>query len=203
MSDSDRAYILGLTGSIGMGKTTTAGFFRDAGVPVWDADATVHRLYLPGGAGARAIEALAPDAIQDGAVDRSALRKAILEDDALLNKIESIVHPLVAEDRLEYLETYSDAKLIVCDIPLLFETSANLWLDGVLVVTSDKETQKQRVMDREGMTEAMFNTIMSKQMPDSDKRSRADFLIDTSSGIDQARKEVLSLIERLTGGSDA
>jgi len=199
----ERPYILGLTGSIGMGKTTTAGFFRDAGVPVWDADATVHRLYMAGGAGARAIEALAPAAIRDGAVDRSALRKAVMDTEGLLEKIEAAVHPIVAEDRLEFIETCEDAKLIVCDIPLLFETSANLWLDGVLVVTADKATQKQRVMEREGMTEEVFDTILAKQMPDNEKRERADFLIDTSEGMDHARADVLSLIERLTGDHNA
>ncbi len=200
---TERPYILGLTGSIGMGKTTTAGFFRDAGVPVWDADATVHRLYMAGGAGARAIEALAPAAIKDGAVDRNALRKAVMETDGLMEKVEAAIHPIVAEDRLEFIKTCEDAKLIVCDIPLLFETSADLWLDGVLVVTADKATQKQRVMEREGMTEQVFNTIIAKQMPDSDKRERADFLIDTSEGMDHVRAEVLSLIERLTGGHNA
>ena len=199
----ERPYILGLTGSIGMGKTTTAGFFRDAGVPVWDADATVHRLYMAGGAGARAIETLAPAAMKDGAVDRDALRKAVMETDGLLEKVEAAIHPIVAEDRLEFIKTCEDAKLVVCDIPLLFETSADLWLDGVLVVTADKNTQKQRVMEREGMTEQVFTTILAKQMPDSDKRERADFLIDTSEGMDHARAEVLSLIERLTGGHNA
>lgn len=200
---SGRPYILGLTGSIGMGKTTTAEMFRSLGVPVWDADATVHHLYEARRAGARAIEALLPSAIKDGAVDRNALRAAVLDDKELLKKIEKAVHPLVADDRSKFIEDHPDAKLIVCDIPLLYETSSDDWLDGVLVVTADKEAQKQRVMEREGMTETAFYAILSKQLPDTEKRSRADFLIDTSAGLEQARAEVLSLIERLTGENNA
>jgi dephospho-CoA kinase len=196
---SDRPYILGLTGSIGMGKSTTAEFFRAAGVPVWDADASVHRLYDTGGAGVRAIEALMPAAIKDGAVDRNALRKAILTDQGLLKRIEEVVHPLVSADRQNFLETHSDKPLVVCDIPLLFETGADAWLDGVLVVTADKDVQEQRVMDRKGMTREVFETIMAKQTPDSEKRDRADYLIDTGLGLDHAQAEVLSLIERLKG----
>ncbi len=196
---SDRPYILGLTGSIGMGKSTTAEFFRAAGVPVWDADASVHRLYDTGGAGVRAIEALMPAAIKDGAVDRNALRKAILTDQGLLKRIEEVVHPLVWADRQNFLETHSDKPLVVCDIPLLFETGADAWLDGVLVVTADKDVQEQRVMDRKGMTREVFETIMAKQTPDSEKRDRADYLIDTGLGLDHAQAEVLSLIERLKG----
>lgn len=192
-------YILGLTGSIGMGKSTTAEFFRDAGVPVWDADASVHELYKAGGAGAQAIEALAPAAIKDGAVDRSALRQAILDDAGLLKRIEAVVHPLVSADRQEFLEKHSDKSLVVCDIPLLFETGADAWLDGVLVVTADKDVQEQRVMEREGMNREVFETILAKQTPDAEKRQRADYLIDTGKGLDHARAEVLSLIERLKG----
>ena len=192
-------YILGLTGSIGMGKSTTAEYFRAAGVPVWDADASVHRLYDKGGAGVWAIEALAPAAIKDGAVDRGALRQAILNDSGLLKRIEVVIHPLVSEDRQRFLELHSDKPLVVCDIPLLFETGADAWLDGVLVVTADKEVQEQRVMEREGMTRGVFETILVKQTPDAEKRQRADFMIDTGLGLDHARSEVLSLIERLKG----
>lgn len=194
-----RPYILGLTGSIGMGKSTTAEFFRDAGVPVWDADASVHQLYEKGGAGVRAIEALTPAAIKDGAVDRSALRQAILDDKGLLPKIEEAVHPLVSADRQEFLEKHSEEPLVVCDIPLLFETGADEWLDAVLVVTADAEVQKQRVMDREGMSLKVFETILAKQAPDAEKRQRADYLIDTGLGLDHARSEVLSMTERLKG----
>ena len=192
-------YVLGLTGSIGMGKSTTAEFFRNAGVPVWDADSSVHELYELGGAGVQAINALAPTAIKDDAVDRSALRQAILDDEGLLKKIEAVVHPLVSADRQNFLEIHLDKKLVVCDIPLLFETGADTWLDGVLVVTADKDIQEQRVMEREGMTREVFETILAKQTPDAERRQRADYLIDTGKGLDHARAEVLSLIERLKG----
>lgn len=196
---SDGPYILGLTGSIGMGKSTTAEFFRAAGVPVWDADASVHRLYEKGGAAVQAIADLTPVAIKEGAVDRNALRQAILADKTLLKRIEDVVHPFVSADRQHFLEAHSDKPLVVCDIPLLFETGADTWLDGVLVVTADKDVQEQRVMDREGMTREVFETILAKQIPDSEKRRRADYLIDTGLGLDHAQAEVLSLIERLKG----
>lgn len=196
---SNGPYILGLTGSIGMGKSTTANFFRDAGVPVWDADASVHQLYEAGGAGVQAIEALAPAAIKDGAVDRSVLRQAILDDKGLLKKIEASVHPLVLADRQRFLEKHNNELLVVCDIPLLLETGADKWLGAVLVVTADAEIQRKRVMEREGMTQKMFETIKSKQLPDAEKRQRADYLIDTGLGLDHARAEVLSLIERIKG----
>lgn len=196
---NDGTYILGLTGSIGMGKSTTAQFFRAAGVPVWDADASVHKLYNRGGAGVPAIGALVPAAIKDGAVDRSALRQAILNDDGLLKCIEDVVHPLVSTDRQGFLTANLDEPLVVCDIPLLFETGADKWLDGVLVVTADEAVQRQRVMDREGMTNEVFETILAKQTPDAEKRQRADYLIDTGLGLDHAQAEVLSLIERLKG----
>ena len=195
----EKSYILGLTGSIGMGKSTTAAFFREAGVSVWDADASVHRLYQFGGAGVPAIEDLIPKAIIDGAVDRAALRQAILQDNELLKKMESVIHPLVSADRQAFLDANANSPLIVCDIPLLFETGAETWLDGVLVVTADKEVQKQRVMDRAGMTAEVFAAILAKQMPDNEKRKQADFLIDTGKGLDHARAEVLSLITQLTG----
>lgn len=196
---SGRPYILGLTGSIGMGKSTTADFFREVNVPVWDADASVHRLYKSGGAGALAIEKIAPSAITDGAVDRGKLRHAIMDDASLLKQIETVIHPLVAADRQDFLDEHEDKQLVVCDIPLLFETDADVWTDGVLVVTADADVQKQRVIDRKLMTEEVFETILANQMPDAEKRRRADYLIDTGMGMDHARSEVLSLIERLKG----
>ena len=196
---NDGPYILGLTGSIGMGKSTTAEFFRAAGIPVWDADASVHRLYDIGGAGVHAIGALAPDAIKDGAVNRSALRQAVLDDKGLLKRIEEAVHPLVSADRQDFLDSNLSKSLLVCDIPLLFETGAEAWLSGVLVVTADKDVQERRVMDREGMTREVFETILAKQTLDAEKRERADYLIDTGLGLDHAQAEVLSLIERLKG----
>ena len=196
-------YVLGLTGSIGMGKSTTAGFFADAGIPVWDADAAVHTLYDKGAAGVRAIEALAPDAIIDGGVDRGVLRQAIQADATLLKRIEAVIHPLVSDDRQAFLDSHSDKTLVVCDIPLLFETGADEWLDGILVVTADPEIQKQRVMDRKGMTTEVFESIVAKQTPDAEKRKRADYIIDTGKGLDHARTEVLSLIQKLQDAKDA
>ncbi len=196
------SYVLGLTGSIGMGKTTTAGFFREAGVPVWDADAAVHRLY-DGGAAVPVIAGLVPEAVSGGKVDRGVLRAAVLADSGLLKKIEAAVHPLVSADRQAFLDEHAQAPLVVCDIPLLFETGADKWLDGVLVVTADEKTQRARVLERGSMDEAAFNAILVKQVPDAEKRAKADFVIDTGKGMDHARAAVLSLIEQLTGEADA
>ncbi len=195
-------YVLGLTGSIGMGKTTTAGFFRENRVPVWDADAAVHRLY-DGGDAVAAIAALVPRAVVDGAVDRAALRDAVAADPAVLQRIEAAVHPLVAQDRQGFLDANAAAPLVVCDIPLVFETGAQDWLDGVLVVTAPADEQRRRVLARGQMDEQVFAAILDKQMPDSEKRRRADFVIDTGKGMDHARDAVVSLIDRLTGENNA
>ncbi|MFQ5624541.1 MAG: dephospho-CoA kinase [Paracoccaceae bacterium] len=202
---TSRPYKLGLTGSIGMGKSTTAAFFADAGVPVWDADECVHRLYAKGGAGVPAIALLAPGAVADGAVDRAKLRDAIAADAALLPRIEAAIHPLVAADRERFVNERSGAgdRLVVFDVPLLFETGADAWLDGVLVVTAPPEVQRDRVLSRAGMTEAQLARIRARQMPDSEKRSRADFVIDTSAGLEAARSDVLKLIRQICGGRDA
>jgi len=191
--------VLGLTGSIGMGKSTTAAMFAALGVPVWDADAAVHRLYAPGGAGAAAIAALAPDAVTDDGVDRGRLRAAILADSDLLGRVETAIHPLVAADRDRFL---ADARaeghtLVLCDIPLLFETGADRWLDKVVVVTAPAEVQRARVLARPGMTEQTFQAILDKQVPDAEKREKADFLIDTSLGMDHARAEVARIVAAL------
>ena len=190
-------YVLGLTGSIGMGKTTTAGFFREAGVPVWDADAAVHELYAKGGAGVRAIEALTPAAIKDGAVDRQLLRAEILRDPELLEKVERTIHPLVRDNREAFFARYAEAPILVCDIPLLFETKANADMSGVLVVTADADIAKARVLERPGMTVEAYEAILAKQMPDAEKRSRADYTIDTGKGLDPARAAVHDVLERI------
>lgn len=206
MTARARPYLLGLTGSIGMGKSTTAEMFRASRVPVWDADATVHRIYAPGGGGAAALAELAPAAITpEGGVDRAALRGAIAGDPALLGRIEAAVHPLVAADRAAFLAAAQGlgAPLVVCDIPLLFETGAEDWLDAVLVVTAPPEVQRARVLARPGMTEPDFARLLARQMPDAEKRARADYLIDTSRGLEAARAEVEALIRTLTGGEDA
>jgi dephospho-CoA kinase len=195
-----RPYRLGLTGSVGMGKSTTAGLFADAGVPVWDADAAVHRLYAAGGAGAAAVARLAPQAVAAGAVDRDRLRDAIVADPDLLARVEADVHPLVAADREAFTAAHAGADVVVFDIPLLYETGAERGLDGVLVVTAPAEVQRDRVLARPGMTEAMLERILERQMPDSLKRARADFVIATDRGIDAARADVLSLLERIRVG---
>jgi len=192
------SYILGLTGSIGMGKSTTARFFQAAGVPVWDADAAVHRLYE--GDAVPVITRLAPFAVVDGTVDRGRLRDAVLKDPALLKQVEEAVHPLVAQDRQAFLDEHAGAPLVVCDIPLLYETGADEWLDGVLVVTASPEVQRQRVLERENMSEEVFNDILSKQTPDAEKRRRADFIIDTGHGMEHAGAEVLAIVDHLSRG---
>lgn len=194
-----RPVIVGLTGSIGMGKTTTARLFAEAGVPVWDADAAVHRLYGPGEAGSRAVARLAPEAVGPEGVDRQALREAIAADPELLKRVEAAVHPLVAADRAAFVEAHRDAALVVLDIPLLFETEGEQAVDVVVVVTAPLEVQRQRVLERPGMDEAQFDRIVSRQVPDEEKRRRADHVIRTDQGVDRARGTVLSIIDQLTG----
>jgi dephospho-CoA kinase len=195
-----RPYRLGLTGSIGMGKSTTAGFFAEAGVPVWDADAAVHRLYRAGGAGVEAVAGLVPGAVTEGAVDRDRLRAAIAGDPGLLARIEGRIHPLVAKDREAFLARHAGAEVVLLDIPLLYETGGAGLVDGVLVVTAPAAVQRARVMAREGMTEEAFARILARQMPDAEKVARADFIIDTSRGLDAARADVLSLLDGIGKG---
>ena len=171
--------ILGLTGSIGMGKTTTAGMFRDRGIPVWDADATVHRLYGSDGPAPALLEAAFPGSTTDGAVDRDALRRIIAADATALDRINAIVHPLVAADRAAFLAE-TDASLAVLDVPLLFETGLDASVHRIAVVSTDAETQRTRVLARGTMTEADFAAILARQLPDAEKRARADYIIDTS-----------------------
>ncbi|MEL6266381.1 MAG: dephospho-CoA kinase [Pseudomonadota bacterium] len=189
---------LGLTGSIGMGKSTTAGLFADEGVPVWDADATVHRLYAPGGAGAAAIAGLAPAAVPDG-VDRAALRAALAADATLLPRIEAAIHPLVAADRAAFLARAGaeGAAVVLLDIPLLFETGAETQVDHIVVVSAPEAVQRERVLARGGMTEADLDRILARQVPDAEKRRRADTVIDTARGIEPARADVRRLLARL------
>ena len=189
---------LGLTGSIGMGKSTTAGFFRDAGVPVWDADAAVHRLYAKDGRAVAPVAELCPAALQDGSISRNALKSWIETEPDALDRLESVVHPLVAEDRAEFLKDHASAPLVVLDIPLLFETGDPGAFDAILVVSIDAETQAARVLSRPGMTRAQLNRILERQMPDAEKRARADHIIETTS-LEQTRKQVETLIAALTG----
>ncbi len=190
-----RPFRLGLTGSIGMGKSTTAALFREQGVPVWDADAAVHRLYAPGGAAVAPLAALCPTAVKDGGIDRAGLKDWIAADPTALSRIEAVVHPLVSADR-DAFATTATAPLIVFDIPLLFEKGTEAMMDATLLVTAPPALQRARVLARPGMTEAQFATILARQMPDRDKRARADHIIETLSP-DSARAAVRALIAYL------
>ena len=192
---------LGLTGSIGMGKSTTVGFFRDEGIPVWDADAAVHRLYAAGGPAVGPLAALCPAALVEDGIDRAELRVWIASDPVAIAQIEKIVHPMVAADRARFLaETSGD--LVVCDIPLLFETGAAAQFDATLVITAPPELQRARVLARPGMTEESFRLILSRQMPDPEKRSRATHVIETL-GLEAVRAAVQALIAYIRKTKDA
>ena len=192
------AFRLGLTGSIGMGKSTTAGFFAAAGVPVWDADAAVHRLYAQGGEGAAALQPHFPEAVSDGSVSREALKTALAADPARFKLLETLVHPLVARDRASFIATTA-SDLIVLDIPLLFEKGTDAECDAVLLVTAPASLQFSRVMARPGMTEAQFRLILSRQMEDAEKRRRASHIVETLS-LDSTRAYVEALIAHIRAG---
>lgn len=194
----DGPFVLGLTGSIGMGKSTVAKMFREAGIPVWDADGAVHRLYARGGAGAAQIAALRPAAVRDGEVSRPALRAWIAEDPGALERIEKAIHPLVAADRADFLAGAEAAEepLVVLDIPLLFETGGQKRVDAVLVVTAPADLQRKRVLARPGVTEADLERMVAKQMSDAEKRARADFIVQ-SIELGQTRQSVQALIGHL------
>jgi dephospho-CoA kinase len=196
-----RPFRLGLTGSVGMGKSTTAALFAEEGLPVWDADAAVHRLYDRGGAGAAAIAALVPAAVSDAGVDRQALRAAVMADPGLLAQIEAAIHPLVAADREAFLDEHGDEPLVVLDIPLLFETGLEDRVDAVLVVSAPEAVQRARVLARPGMTEAALAGILARQLPDPEKRARANHLIETDNGVEAARAAVRALIDKIGAGN--
>ena len=186
--------ILGLTGSIGMGKSATADLFRARGVRVHDSDAAVHALYA--GEAAPLIEAAFPGAVRDGVVDRVALRRAVLGDAAALKRLEAIIHPLVARDRDAFLRKAAQdgQPIVVLDIPLLFEIGGAALVDAVVVVTAPESVQKSRVLARPGMTPQTFAAIVAKQIPDAQKRARAHFIIDTSMGFEAAGRQVDSVL---------
>ena len=186
--------ILGLTGSIGMGKSTTARLFREAGAPVHDADAAVHALYR--GAAVGPVEAAFPGVARDGAIDRAALGARVVGDEAAMKRLEAIVHPLVAQARDAFLATARAAgtRVAVLDIPLLFETGGERLVHAVAVVSAPEAVQKARVLAREGMTPERLAAILARQTPDAVKRSRAHFLIDSGRGIEPARRQVESVL---------
>lgn len=190
--------LLGLTGSIGMGKSTTADMFRAQDCPVWDADAAVHRLYAAGAAGAIEIAKLVPGAVGPEGVDRGKVSAALKAKPDLLPAIEAVIHPLVRADRGAFRANHSDP-LLVFDIPLLYETNTQDSFDAVAVVSVAAETQKARVLERPGMTEETFQFILAKQMPDAEKRRKADYIIDTST-LEAAHRDVSKIIKEMTAG---
>ena len=191
--------ILGLTGSIAMGKSTTAAMFQEAGVPVWDADAAVHRAYGKGGAAVEPVASLVSDARTPDGLDREALRRAIAADPTMLTQIERIVHPLIAADRKAFMEEAREAgaPVVLLDIPILFETGGDARVDRTIVVTCSPEEQRRRALAREGMTPDRFDAILARQMPDAEKRARADHIIDTGLGMEPARDQVTAILESL------
>ena len=191
--------VLGLTGSIGMGKSTTAKMFAEEGVPVHDADATVHALYA--GQAAPLIEAAFPGTVTGGEVDRTELGKRVLGDAAAMKRLEAIVHPLVREAEKAFLDRAraAGAPLVVLDIPLLFETGGEKRVDYIVVVTAPADVQRARVMARPGMTQERFEALLAKQTPDAEKRRRADFIVDSSLGMEAARAKVHDIVRVLSG----
>lgn len=188
-------YLLGLTGSIGMGKSTTARLFAEEGCAVWDADAAVHRLYAKGGAAVAPMAAAFPTAITGEEVSRPALKAIIAEDPTALERIEAIVHPLVGQDRVEFLRS-AKSDIAVLDIPLLFETGGDARMDGTVCVTVPEAEQRRRVLERGTMTDAQFEAILAKQMPSAEKCARADFVVETDT-LDHARAEVRSIVAQI------
>ena len=188
--------VLGLTGSIGMGKSTTTAMFADAGALVWNADDAVHRLYARGGAAVGPVGEAFPGVVVDGAVDRTRLAEALGDDGEAFRRLEAIVHPLVMKGRLAELAAAEarGVKLAVLDIPLLFETGGDASVDAVVVVTAPAAVQAERVLARPGMTRERFEAILARQMPDAEKRRRADFVIDTSAGLEAARTRVDEIV---------
>ena len=185
-------YLIGLTGSIGMGKSTTAAMFAEAGIPTWDADAAVHRIYAPGGAAVEPIRAICPDAIVDGGVDRDKLKDWMMREPTALKHMEKVVHPLVADDRAHFLEM-TDSPIVLLDMPLLFEIGAADQVDLVVVVSAPAELQRERVLARGTMSEEQFKAILAKQMPDVMKRANADVVIPTET-LEGARNAVAQVI---------
>ena len=191
--------ILGLTGSIGMGKSTTAAMFREAGIPVYDADAAVHEAYAVGGVAVGPVGEAFPGVVKDGKVDREALRQAVLGKPEQMAKLNGIVHPLIGAARSDVFEKAraAGADMIIMDVPLIFETGGQKNMDAVIVVSAPAEMQRDRVLAREGMTPERLEQILSQQTPDAEKRARADYVVDTGQGLEPARAQVTTIIEDL------
>lgn len=189
--------ILGLTGSIGMGKSTTAKLFAEAGVPVYDADATVHKVYQ--GEAAPAIEAEFPGTTVDGKVDRARLSAKVVHDPAAIKRLEEIVHPMLRAYHQKFLHDAerSGAPVAVVDVPLLFETGGDKRVDAVVVVTTSPEIQRERILSRGTMTEEALDALLARQMPDAEKRRRADFVVDTSHGLDPVRAQIRDILDKV------
>jgi dephospho-CoA kinase len=189
--------ILGLTGSIGMGKSTTAKLFAEAGVPVYDADATVHQLYE--GEAAPAIEAAFPGTTANGKVDRQKLSARVVHDPAAMKQLEQIVHPMLGASRQKFFEEAerAGAPVTVVDVPLLYETGGEKRVDAVVVVTTTAENQRARIMARGTMTSEALDSILARQMPDAEKRKRADFVVDTSDGLDPVRAQIRDILQQV------
>ncbi len=190
---------IGLTGSIGMGKSTVAAMFGDLGAAVWDADAAVHRMYARGGAAVEPVGELFPDAIVDGAVDRARLASVALGAPAQLQKLEAVVHPLVAADREAFMTTatHAGAPAVVLDIPLLFENGSEKFFDVVVVVSAPADVQRARALARPGMSNDKFAAILAEQMPDAEKCNKADYVISTGQALDETRGEVGRVYEKI------
>ncbi|PZO67432.1 MAG: dephospho-CoA kinase [Paracoccus denitrificans] len=193
------SFLLGLTGGIGMGKSTAAKMFRDLGHPVWDADATVHRLYAKGGAAVGPVGAVFPAALVDAAVDRSRLRQALTVHPDGFAVLERIVHPLVVADRADFITANFDGALIILDIPLLFETGADAAMDGVAVVSTDEATRRARILARGTMDEQTLDLIIARQTPDAEKRTRADWIIPSDT-LEGARRAIQGIVAQILAG---
>ena len=191
--------ILGLTGSIGMGKTTVAKMFAEAGAPAFDSDAAVHQLYAPGGAAVTAVEQEFPGVTKNGGIDRVLLSQRVINDPKALKRLEQVVHPFVRQAQVDFAEAEraAGAKVVVFDIPLLLETSGGDLVDRIVVVSAPHHVQRGRVLARAGMTDEKFTQLMARQMPDAEKRKRADFVIDTGGSLDQTRTQVRAVLDAL------
>jgi dephospho-CoA kinase len=194
---AERPYLVGLTGSIGMGKSETAKLFARLGIAVYDSDAAVHRLYEPGGAAVAAIAKAFPGTVKDGRVDREELSRHLAADKTAFKTLEAIVHPLVARDQASFLEQAAGAEMVVLDIPLLFETGGHGRMDAVVVVSAPQGVQRERVLARPGMTPDKLDQILARQMPDAEKRAKAHFVVETDKGLDHAFEQVKAVVAAL------